>query len=51
LYAHELGYHPRSARQTLSDTVSWLRSGSVGTAGHLQRPAASAAPVQPTTDM
>jgi nucleoside-diphosphate-sugar epimerase len=26
LYAHELGYVPRSARQTLSDTVSWLRS-------------------------
>jgi nucleoside-diphosphate-sugar epimerase len=26
LHAHELGYAPRSARQTLSDTVSWLRS-------------------------
>lgn len=27
LHAHELGYAPRSARQTLSDTVAWLRSG------------------------
>jgi nucleoside-diphosphate-sugar epimerase len=27
LFAHELGYSPRSARQTLSDTVSWLRTG------------------------
>jgi dihydroflavonol-4-reductase len=26
LHAHELGYMPRSARQTLSDTVTWLRS-------------------------
>jgi dihydroflavonol-4-reductase len=26
LHAHELGYTLRSARQTLSDTVSWLRS-------------------------
>jgi dihydroflavonol-4-reductase len=26
LHAHELGYAPRSARQTLSDTVTWLRS-------------------------
>lgn len=25
LFAHELGYEPRSARQTLSDTVGWLR--------------------------
>jgi dihydroflavonol-4-reductase len=34
LYAHELGYAPRLARQTLSDTVSWLRSGHAGTAHH-----------------
>ena len=27
LFAHELGYAPRSARQTLSDTVGWLRQG------------------------
>jgi nucleoside-diphosphate-sugar epimerase len=27
LHAHELGYAPRSARQTLSDTVAWLRFG------------------------
>jgi nucleoside-diphosphate-sugar epimerase len=26
LFAHELGYAPRSARQTLSDTVAWLRA-------------------------
>jgi dihydroflavonol-4-reductase len=26
LHAHELGYAPRTARQTLSDTVAWLRS-------------------------
>lgn len=26
LFAHELGYAPRSARQTLSDTVTWLRA-------------------------
>jgi dihydroflavonol-4-reductase len=26
LHAHELGYQLRSARQTLSDTVSWLRT-------------------------
>jgi nucleoside-diphosphate-sugar epimerase len=25
LFAHELGYAPRSARQTLSDTIEWLR--------------------------
>lgn len=51
LYAHELGYNPRSARQTLSDTVSWLRSGSVSSTPHPHRPASSAAPSQPTTDM
>jgi hypothetical protein len=34
LYAHELGYAPRLARQTLSDTVSWLRSGHAGTPHH-----------------
>jgi len=26
LFAHELGYAPRPARQTLADTVAWLRS-------------------------
>jgi hypothetical protein len=26
LFAHELGYAPRPARQTLSDTVTWLRA-------------------------
>jgi dihydroflavonol-4-reductase len=26
LFAHELGYEPRSPRQTLVDTVEWLRS-------------------------
>lgn len=26
LFAHELGYAPRSGRQTLSDTVGWLRA-------------------------
>ena len=47
LYAHELGYAPRSARQTLSDTVAWLRSG--GARSHQASPRVST--VQPSTDM
>jgi nucleoside-diphosphate-sugar epimerase len=48
LFAHELDYSPRLARQTLSDTVSWLRS--------LHTPVPQHAPVeargvQATTDM
>jgi dihydroflavonol-4-reductase len=48
LYAHELGYQPRSARQTLSDTVTWLRSGEAEQAHHTP---ASVARAQPATDM
>ena len=48
LYAQELGYQPRSARQTLSDTVSWLRSGA-GVTAH--RAPVNAVPVQPTSDL
>lgn len=48
LHAHELGYAPRSARQTLSDTVSWLRSGQAPALPHavasLAMPPQSAAP-------
>lgn len=48
LYAQELGYQPRSARQTLSDTVSWLRSGA-GVTAH--RAPVNAVPVQPTSEL
>lgn len=62
LFAHELGYAPRLARQTLSDTVSWLRSSAqplheaAPSAAALQAAAAQAAAqkspgVQASTDM
>jgi len=34
LFAHELGYAPRPGRQTLSDTVSWLRANPGGAHAH-----------------
>lgn len=34
LFAHELGYAPRSGRQTLSDTVSWLRANTASIPAH-----------------
>jgi len=34
LFAHELGYTPRAARQTLSDTVGWLRANEAPAAAH-----------------
>jgi dihydroflavonol-4-reductase len=48
LFAHELGYAPRAARQTLSDTVTWLRALSAPSA---PPPAAKVPSVQPATDM
>lgn len=47
LFAHELGYAPRPGRQTLSDTVSWLRANPGGPHAHAahepRRPRAASA--------
>jgi nucleoside-diphosphate-sugar epimerase len=48
LFASELGYAPRAARQTLSDTVTWLRSSSAPSA---HPPAAKVGSVQHAADM
>jgi dihydroflavonol-4-reductase len=49
LFAHELGYAPRAARQTLSDTVAWLRSSAAPSAHAAAAKVASGA--QHATDM
>lgn len=51
LHAHELGYVPRSARQTLSDTVAWLRSGQAPAAQHSNPRTATAKTAHTSPDL
>jgi hypothetical protein len=44
LFAHEIGYAPRSPRQTLVDTVEWLRSLKGKRRSHDEKSAYSANP-------